>query len=82
MTGLASSSTPPPRSWLKNGEEGKTALLWIAMLNGSFFGADLYFSSRAKFEELHRFPDPGDGFLLPVLVPKDFSDWDYIPDNY
>lgn len=82
MTGLASSSTPTPRSWLRNDEEGKPALLWIAMLNDSFFGADLYFSSRVKFEELHRFPGSGDGFLLPVLVPKDFDDWDYIPDNY
>lgn len=70
------------RNWLRDGEEGKPALLWIAMLHGSFFGADLYFSNRTRFEELHKFSKAEDGFLLSVLVPKDFNDWDYIPDNY
>ena len=59
----------------------KIAFLWIATMNGSFFGASLMFSSVEKFEELLGTPDEPQ-LLLPFRVPLEFDDWDYIPDNY
>ena len=43
---------------------------------------DLFFSSRDKFLSLLQTRDSEKEILVPVNVPDDFDDWDYIPDNY
>jgi hypothetical protein len=65
----------------------KTAHLWI--VDWSFVrkgqgqvSADLFFSSPEKFRELYTASDAAEQQLVPVQVPDDFDDWDYIPDNY
>jgi hypothetical protein len=43
---------------------------------------DLFFSSLEKFYELYGCNDAKAQILVPVHVPLDFNNWDYIPDNY
>ena len=43
---------------------------------------DLFFSSREKFLSLLCTSDKEKEILVPINVPDDFDDWDYIPDNY
>ena len=43
---------------------------------------DLFFSSREKFLSLLDTSDKEKEILVPVNVPDDFDNWDYIPDNY
>lgn len=45
-------------------------------------GADLYFSSKEKFLKLLGRPLGDFEALIKVWVPKDFEDWDYIPNEY
>ena len=41
----------------------------------------LFFSSKEKFKELLPW-DKGENQLVPVQVPEDFDNLDYIPENY
>jgi len=65
----------------------KPAFMWAYAIHPYCIGypgvcADLFFSSPEKFREcLERDPEPGD-MLVPVTVPADFDDWDYIPNDY
>lgn len=43
---------------------------------------DLFFSSREKFEELLGWSNMDKEILVPVEVPEEFEDLDYIPENY
>ncbi len=45
-------------------------------------GADLFFSSKEKFEELLGRSLDSKDMLFPIMVPDDFDNWDFIPDNY
>lgn len=61
----------------------KWAYLWVVDWNHTnppTASADLFFSSKEKFYEL--LPWYKNEQLIKVHVPKDFNDWDYVPDNY
>lgn len=60
----------------------KPAFIYVALLHGGFFGADLFFSSKEAFEEEHFGPLSQGSLLIPIVVPIDFDDWDYIPMDY
>jgi len=85
---------PPPPEEPEGGPERldpykdtKVAYMWVYAQHPWCIGypgvvGDLFFSSPEKFREcLERDPDEGD-YLVKVTVPKDFDDWDYIPENY
>jgi hypothetical protein len=68
-------------------EGTKTAYMWVYSVHPYGIGypgvcAELFFSSPEKFKELLG-REPGEyEALVKVTVPKDFDDWDYIPEDY
>ena len=66
----------------------KRAFVWVHAIHPYCVGypgvtAELFFSSREKFNEAFGFADhPERETLVEVTVPKDFEDWDYIPRDY
>lgn len=43
---------------------------------------DLFFTNRGTFQKLLGKTQAKDEILVPVRVPDDFRDLDFIPDNY
>lgn len=67
-------------------ENTKPAWIWVHAIHPYCVGypgvvAELFFSSPEKFRELLG-RDDAEETLVPVTVPKDFDNWDYIPENY
>ena len=67
-------------------ENTKEAYMWVIACHPWTIGypgchADLYFSSKEKFLELLKRPLDEYEALVKVWVPKDFDDWDYIPND-
>ena len=65
----------------------KRAFMWVHAIHPYCIGypgvvAELFFSSEDAFRKcLGREPDPDDR-LVPVTVPIDFDNWDFIPNDY
>lgn len=65
----------------------KDAYMWVYSCHPYTIGfpgcnADLFFSGREKFLELLGRPMDDYEALVKVRVPKDFDNWDYIPNDY
>jgi hypothetical protein len=73
--------TDPP--YAVSAKKTKTAYAWLVNWGPDctpLVSVDLYFSSVDKFKEL--LTTKSTETLIKIIVPEDFEDWDYIPDNY